>query len=237
MAEMEMMLVNSCVVDASGNVYLAGSTNGSTNAIAAGGHQNTYGGAFLVKFNATGIRLWATYYGGSGNDGAHSCAVDGSGNVYLAGSTVMATSIAAGGHQNTFGGNAFIDSDAFLVKFNSVGVRQWATYYGGSAFDTGFSCVTDGTGNVYLAGFTESTTAIAFGGYQNTYGGYTDAFLVKFNNIGIRQWGTYYGGSAYSLGYSCAVDSSGNVYLAGYTSSSNDYCIWRTSKYIWWRKC
>ncbi len=58
--------------------------------------------------------------------------------------------------------------DAFLVKFNPAGVRQWATYYGGSEIDAGSSCTVDGSGNVYLAGYTNLITAIASGGHQNT---------------------------------------------------------------------
>jgi hypothetical protein len=92
---------------------------------------------------------------------------DAFGNVYLAGYTQSTTSIASGGHQNTFGGS----TDAFLVKFNTGGVRQWGTYYGGNGFDQGFSTVTDGLGNVFLAGRTNSTNDIAWGGYQSAFGG------------------------------------------------------------------
>src|SRR5690606_36384411 len=113
-------------------------------------------------------------------------------------------------------------NDTYLVKVNSNGVRQWATYYGGSDQDYGTSCATDGSGNVYLTGYTASTTNIASGGHQNTHGGDVEAFLVKFNNAGIRQWATYYGGSNSDSFYSCATDGSGNVYLAGITASTTN---------------
>ncbi|MEO5583846.1 MAG: SBBP repeat-containing protein, partial [Flavobacteriales bacterium] len=208
----------STMVDGSGNVYLAGQTK-STGSIASGGHQNTLGGnydAYLVKLDASGARLWATYYGGALEDGGTSCAVDGSSNVYLAGYAKSTSAIAASGHQGTIGGG----QDAFLVKFNSSGVRQWATYYGGTVYDYGASCATDGSGNVYLAGSSNSNAAISSGGHQNTYNGNYDAFLVKFNSSGVRQWGTYYGGSNGENGNACAVDGSGNVYLAGQTNST-----------------
>ena len=211
----------SCVTDVSDNVYLAGYTT-STSGIASGGHQNTFAGgltdAFLVKFNSSGIRQWATYYGGTGSDEFDYCTADVSGNLYLAGYTSSTSGIATGGHQNTFGGNA----DAFLVKFNSSGIRQWGTYYGGAGAELCYSCATDASGNVYLAGNTQSTSGIASGGHQNVFGGAIyDAFLVKFNSSGIRQWGTYFGGTGVDYGYSCATDASDNVYLTGYTSSGS----------------
>jgi gliding motility-associated-like protein len=173
-------------------------------------------------------RLWGTYYGGSNTEQGRSCSTDASGNVYLAGytgsnsGTIIAT---AGAHQSANGGG----SAAFLVKFNTSGVRQWGTYYGGSGVDYGHSCSTDATGNVYLAGSTDSNTGTVIataGAHQSAYGGgNNDAFLVKFNASGIRQWGTYYGGSGIEAGYSCSTDASGNVYLAGDTPSNTGTVI------------
>ncbi|MBK9147303.1 MAG: T9SS type A sorting domain-containing protein [Flavobacteriales bacterium] len=210
----------SCTTDASGNVYMAGSAE-SSNGIAAGGHQNTYGDfrdAFLVKFTATGTRLWGTYYGGPEGEGGFQCAVDANGNVFLAGESYSSSAIASGGHQNAIGG----DQDAFLAKFNAAGVRLWATYYGGTGHDRGLHCEVDAVGNVYLCGQTSSTSAMASGGHQDAYGGgMDDAFLAKFNPTGTRLWGTYYGGNAGDAGYSCTVDASGSVFLSGSTGSTS----------------
>ncbi len=121
--------------------------------------------------------VWAPYYGGSGEEFGQSTAVDASGNVFLAGRTASTSGIASGGFQNTYGGGTY---DAFLVKFSSSGSRTWATYYGGTGDDQGTSTAVDASGNVFLAGQTASTSGIASGGFQNTYGGGTnDAFLVK----------------------------------------------------------
>ena len=126
------------------------------------------------------VRQWGTYYGGTGDDRGNSCAIDASGNIYLAGWTSSTTGIATtGAHQTTFGGF----NDAFLVKFNSSGVRQWGTYYGGTGWEEGWSCATDSSGNIYLAGQTGSTSGIATtGAHQTTFGGNYDAFLVKFHD-------------------------------------------------------
>jgi hypothetical protein len=99
----------------------------------------------------------------------------------MAGATGSKSGIADGGHQNTIGG----DEDAFLAKLNSSGVRQWATYFGGADTDWGYGCATGSANNVYLAGYTESTSGIADGGHQNTKSVGDDGFLAKFRGVGI----------------------------------------------------
>ncbi len=122
---------NSCVTDAAGNVYMTGycdEYNGGTVMSTIGPHQTVFGGledVFLAKFNPDGVRLWDTFYGGSGLERAFGCCFDLSGSVYVVGYTantdfVMAT---PGTHQTANAGSY----DAFLVKFNSNGARQWGT--------------------------------------------------------------------------------------------------------------
>lgn len=211
---------NAVAVDAAGNVYLTGTTT-STTGIASGGFQNTWGGnadAFLVKFDANGNRLWSTYYGGNGDDVATCVTTDAAGNVFIAGVTSSTSAIASGGFQNVYAG---IFRDAFLAKFDANGNRLWGTYYGGTGEDDGMTVTTDPSGNSMLAGITNSTTAIASGGFLNAYaGGIKDAFLVKFDPAGNRLWGTYYGDAAEDRGTGLATDASGNIYLAGETNST-----------------
>jgi len=211
--------------DNNGNIFISGYTE-SMNGIANNGHQNSIASApdgFLVKFNANGVRQWATYYGGSQVDRFYYSDIDSQGNVYVAGQTSSTSGIASGGHQNIYGGGSF---DGFLVKFNTNGVRQWGTYYGGSAYELAYNCAVDGIGNVYLAGATSSSTGIASGGQQNTIGSIlNDAFLVKFNSTGQRLWGTYFGGTNSDNAWACAVDASNNVYLAGNSNSNNGIAV------------
>jgi hypothetical protein len=173
-----------------------------------------------------GVRVWGTYYGGTGGEGTYKVASDPSGNIYICGYTDSQSAIAtSGSHQFIMGGGTL---DAFLVKFNASGVRQWGTYYGGSNNDWGYNCAADPSGNVFLVGNTtsSSSTLIATSGcHQATFGGGTntgDAFLVKFNSSGVRQWGTYYGDIGNDEGNGCATDASGNIYITGnsYQSSS-----------------
>lgn len=202
--------------DISGNVYLTGSTN--TAGISSSGFQNTLGGgtdAYLVKFDATGNRLWATYYGGSSGDIGYGCAADASGNIYMAG-LASSTGMASGGFQNTPGGS----NDAFLAKFDASGNRLWATYYGNTGAETGYACTAEANGNVYMTGSTNSTTGIASGGVQNTAGGSTDGFIVKFNANGTRSWATYYGGTGSDQFRGCTGDATGSLYFSGITGST-----------------
>lgn len=209
-----------CIVDNSNNIYLTGYTDSFTN-IASGGYQNSHSGAandaFLAKFNSSGTLIWATYYGGNGNDKGNSVAIDASGNIYMAGMTSSSNNISSIGAQQT--SNAGLD-DAFLVKFDTNGNRIWATYFGGEYFDEGYSCAVDNSGNVFLAGFAWSSFGItSSGAHQPTTGGATDGFLAKYNSNGVKEWSTYYGGELWETGY-CTTDINGNVYLSGFTSST-----------------
>lgn len=206
--------------DTTGNVFLCGITH-STSGIAHAGYQNTFGGsncdAYLVKFDSSGNRLWATYFGGYNDDFGHGVACDKEGNVYLAGRT-MSPGLAYNGYLSST-----IGVDAFLVKFDANGNRIWSTYYGGSQLDYGATVATDSKGNVYLSGFASSGGGIAWNGYQNTLGGAFDAFIVKFDSTCTRKWATYFGGPGKEGGNisKMLVDKDYNVHIVGYTDSNS----------------
>jgi hypothetical protein len=212
-------------VDGLGNVYLAGIATGSTEGVSTpGAHQESIGAqtdAFLVKFNSSGVRQWGTFYGGSGNDFASACTVDKDGNVYLSGYTNSASGIATqGSHQATLNGT---NNDGFLVKFNASGQRQWATYYGGSNQDWIYSCKADNSGNIIMGGATQSTEGISTqGSHQPSKGGNNldaDGFLVKFDANGSRLWATYYGGNRSDVVLALAIDTNGDIAIAGGSNS------------------
>jgi len=204
-----------------GCFYICGETN-STSGIASGGYQNSLGGfadGFLVKFDSSGSRLWATYYGGASSDISNSCVTDQDSNVYIAGYTSSSSNIAFNGYQNSIGGGSY---DGFLAKFNSSGQRQWATYYGGSGQDASISSCVDLSGNIYMCGgYTNSSSGIAYGGFQNTFGGNCDGFLVKFNTSGTRLWSSYFGGTNGDDFRGITRDFHGNIYVYGVTGSTS----------------
>jgi hypothetical protein len=215
------------VLDNNGNILIDGWTL-STNAIASiGAHQTIFGGgayfdAFVVKFNNNGVRQWGTYYGGSDEEFVDGIASDSNGNIFITGFTLSINSIATlGAHQFTYSGGSY--GDAFVVKFDSNGVRQWGTYYGGNYADYGTGIVCDVNGNLFVSGYTGSSNAISTSGvHQNVFGGGSyDAFIVKFDNNGVRLWGTYYGGIEDELDFKIALDHGGNFFITGYTFSPN----------------
>jgi hypothetical protein len=220
-----MEFMGGLAVEKSGNVYFSGRSESNTGIASSGAHQSTYGGntdAILVKLNASGARLWGTYYGGSLSDVAEAIALDPLGGVLIGGGTASTSGIAtAGAHQTAFGGN----EDAFVAKFNANGVRIWGTYYGGSELDFTRSVCFNNTGNAYIHGFTESNNAISTSGAHQTArgsSGFSDAFIVKFSATGSRLWGTFYGGSSFEeIGPIC-TDSLNNIYVGGRTDSPNN---------------
>jgi len=219
-----------CATDSQNNLYVTGYTRSSTTPTvfaSNNAHQASHGGGsddiFLIKFNAHGIRLWGTFYGDQNEDDGHACAVDPNDNPFLVGFSKSTLNISTtGAYQTSHAG----DGDVIVVKFDTSGVRQWATYYGGPKADRPYACATDNLGNIYVTGNTDSITnhsGIASPGCHqpNPGGGVRDAFLLKMDGNGLRLWSTFYGGNLEDEGRACATDASGNVYLGGHTRSAS----------------
>lgn len=221
---------NSLACDNRGNVYLFGTTRSESGIATPGAHKPAYvdatdnGDHFLAKFNRDGVRQWATYYGGEGEEPGHFAirhiGCDPLGNVYMTGPTMSASGIASEGSYQDVAGGAI---DNYLAKFDSNGVRQWATYYGGAESEWFPSLRVADTHIIYMVGGTASGSGIAtVDALQPSFAGgvvYGDAFLARFNNNGEHIYGTYYGGSGIDCGASLAVDRHGYLYLCGIANS------------------
>ena len=196
---------SSDATDSSGNVYVAGSTWGGLDGNTLTGTYDFY----VTKYNSAGVKQYTRQLGvAGGTTFGNSVATDSSGNVYVAGYT------SGGLDGNTLTGT----QDFFVTKFNSTGVKQYTRQLGVAGANTqGNSVATDASGNVYVAGFTG-------GGLDgNTSTGTTDFFVTKYNSAGVKQYTKQLGGATFgTLGYSVATDTSGNVYVAGYTSGGLD---------------
>lgn len=220
--------------DNSGNIFIVGRTyspNFPTYDPGGGayyqGYKQEYSDIFILKFDNSGVRLWATYYGGNGWEEGYSITTDNLRNIFITGatsSTNLPTYNPGGGayYQGISGGGW----DIFILKFDSSGIRLWATYYGGSDWDYGYSIKTDDEGNIFLTGLTWSFNFPTYnpGGnvyYQGFKAGNNDVFILKFNNNGIRKWATYYGGTGKDWGSSIEVGNFGKIFLTGQTNSTD----------------
>lgn len=167
---------------------------------------------------------YSTYLGGSGDvDFANAVTVDSSGNAYLTGSTNSANFPTALPFDGTFGGNQ-TNYDAFVTKMNAAGSSLiYSTYIGGANDDNGLGIAVDGSGMVYISGFTNSSNFPTATPFQAALNGTAyDGFVTKLNAAGSSLvYSTYIGGTQNDSALSISVDSSGAAHIAGETSSSN----------------
>ncbi len=225
-------------VDALGQAYIAGATRSRDFPVTSGAYQRSYGGdpgnvfgfggdGFIAKLDASGSSfVYAMYLGGQGEDSVSAITVDASGNAIVGGNTSSSNfPVTAGVVQSTYGGaggSTTSRGDAFVAKLNALGSALiFSTYLGGSGDDAVSSVESDGVGDIYVQGVTSSPNFPISQALQPSLAGKTDLFLVKLNPMGTTLlYSTYLGGSDKDFGLGTA-DSSGSVYVTGYTSSLN----------------
>ena len=161
---------------------------------------------------------WSTYLGGTAYDYGLGIAVDGSGACYMTGYT-RNNGWVSGGWDTTLNDGVSTSSDGYVVKLSSAGAHEWSTYLGGTGNDYGCGIAVDSGGTVYVTGYTFSADWIG-GGWDTTFGGSVDGFVVKLNNAGGHVWSTYLGDANIDYGYGIAVDDGGACFATGDTKSS-----------------
>lgn len=188
-------------ISSSGNIYINGNTGGGLDGQALTGVQDLY----VKKFNGSGTILWTKQMGVAGSSiYSTSIAIDASENVYVTGFT----------DGNGLDGQASIGTrDAFVVKFDSSGTKQWTKLIGVATFIIeGYGIATDSIGNVYVTGMTYSNL------YGETRNGNQDVFVIKYDSNGTRQWTRLSGITAgTTYGKVISTDMNGNVFTVGYT--------------------
>ena len=224
---------NAIKVDASGNAFVAGSTTSTNFPHTSGAFQTTLkgaGNAFVFKLDPSGTLTFGTYLGGTGTDTALGIALarDGSGDVFVVGRTSsLDFPISPTPLQGFLTGSTF---SGFVTKLNSSGTALvYSTYLGGSGSsigDVAGAVAVDSSDNAYITGQTFSpafhTTAGVFQpACGSCSGGKSNAFVTVINPLGSAYvYSTFLGGPGVDAGHGIAVDSAGNAYITGSTTSS-----------------
>jgi hypothetical protein len=212
--------------DGSGNFYVTGWSDATWNGPAGQSplHAFSWGSnIFVLKLDGSGAYQWHTFYGAGGEWG-YDIATDGSGNVYVTGSTMGYWTGPAG--QTPLHGDCVVD-DIFVLKLDSSGTYQWHTFYGSGScdgygsYDYGYNITIDGGGNVYITGESEASWNGPTGQSPlHAYSGNQDIFVLKLNSSGAYQWHTFYGSSGADYGHGIRADAGGNVYITGESNAT-----------------
>jgi uncharacterized delta-60 repeat protein len=245
----EFAFANAIAVDASGNVYVTGSSYGP----------NGLPDFATVKYSSSGDTLWVQRYNGPADnwDGATEIALDASGNVYVAG--------------QSYGSNYF---DYVTIKYRPSGTEEWVARYDGPANtdDWPNALAVDASGNVYVTGYSigvgtfydyatvkyspsgtqawvaryngpgntkDRAWAIGVDGRGNVYvagdsgegsPNLSDYVTLKYGPSGVQRWAARYD-VLYDYATALAIDASDNVYVTGYSYGSGTYYDYATIKY------
>jgi Beta-propeller repeat len=218
-------------LDAKGNVYVGGTTQSTDFPVTSNAFAAVLWGpsdVFVVELNVNDTAaLYATYIGGENADDGRGFAVSPSGLVYFAAST-LSTEFPLAGRSYLYNLPG-IESLVIGVMNPSIAGNQgmvYATYFGGTNLDEVRGLALDSSGNVLITGWTLSsdfpTTATAM---MSTYGGAGNAFAVRVNPTAepdaFLLYSTFIGGTGGDVGYGITSDAKGNLYVAGYTLSTD----------------
>ena len=221
--------IYSITLDSSGNVYVTGNTLSEdfpTNSDYSTSGGGSYSDVFVSKLDGTLTMLLAsTYLGGSKTDSSNSIVADLKGNIYVVGYTFSSDFPTTVYSFDTSYNDSYF-SDTFILKLDDdLSNLLASTYLGGSSYDKGYSIAIDFSENVFITGETSSSNfPTTIGVYNTSYDGrsYTDTFISKLNgDLSNLLASTYFGGTGNDQGNSLAVNSNGNIYIAGWTASKN----------------
>jgi hypothetical protein len=158
---------------------------------------------------------WSMGFGDSADQVCLSMAADHYGNTMVTG--FFEGSVDFGGGPLTSAGGR----DIFLAKFDRSGSHVWSKQFGDESDQTGFCVAVDGSGEIVLTGSFAGT--VHFGGMPLTSAGGQDVFLARFDAAGSHLWSMAFGDAADQIGYSAAIDSSGNIFVTGDLSGPTDF--------------
>ena len=210
--------VQETATDAQGNIYVAGSFDGTLTFGRRKLHAQHFD-IFVGKYSSAGRLLWARSAGGAGIDEASGLAVDPEGNVIVVG---------------RFTGEADFDpsageyllrprggSDAFVWKLDSRGQLLWAQRAGGKRDDAATAITTDANGNVFVAGFFRQT--LLEGRWAVPSGKGRTGFVWSIRPDGPTRFARSFGGAGTVNPNDISLDSAGNILTAGFFAGVIDF--------------
>ncbi len=213
-------VASAATVDAAGNVIVVGATagNGFTLVNAVQPQYRGAGDAFVTKFSPDGQIVFSTYLGGTAADVASAVSTDSAGNIYVCGTTESTNFPAPGGYQRGRRGSA----DAFVVKLDPAGSTVvYGTFLGGTSVDGATGIAVDASGRAFVTGATTSGDfPVTSGVVDRDMTGVVDGFVARLSSSGAAlEASTMLGGQGRDGASSIGIDASGNVVVAGVTSS------------------
>jgi hypothetical protein len=220
-------------LDSTGAIYVCGSTSSPDFPVTANAIQTTFHGvagstldAYVTKLSPGGASIvYSTFLGGNDEDDATGIAVDSAGNAFIAGQSYSTDFPTVNAFQSTLGGG----EDEFVAKINAAGTALiYSTYLGGNKYAFSGGIAIDSAGDAYVGGSTSATNFPTVNAFQTANAGGPDpsfnydGFISELNPAGnALLFSTYLGGNGNDGTGRIALDSSGNLYVAGYTSATN----------------
>lgn len=214
---------SSIATDLSGNVYTAGSLQGTADFDPGVGVNNLVSAGntdiFIQKLDASGNFVWAKRMGSWYIDAATSIKTDDLGNIYTTGYYGYTVDFDPGAGTHELESAGFTPYDIFIQKLDASGNFVWAKSMGGSYDDLAYSIALDDAGNIYSTGRFQATADFDPGvGIENLVSaGANDIYVLKLDPSGNYVWAKSMGGvgSGSDIGFSLTVDGSNNIYTTG----------------------
>jgi uncharacterized protein (TIGR03437 family) len=220
--------------DASGNAYMIGGTDNVNFPVSPGAFATSASGVngnvLVAKLSGDGkTMIYETHIGGSSGDVGFGIAVSSAGEVYLTGMTGSANYPLVPPSNNLSTKNITDPLNCFVSKLNASGsALVYSTVIGGGQADGCSGIAVDSSGNAYVSGATGSSDFPVVNAAQPSPPGSlfgassVSAFVAKLNAAGTALvYSTYYGGPGANAATAIAVDSSGNAYFTGFTTSAS----------------
>ncbi len=233
-----------------GKVYIAGTTTSESNIATSGTYQEEYlqnidpngnpyidgNSGFIVQLDYSGQVQWGSYFQGNRTLSLGAVGVGNDNDVYIYGSTNSSNLATTGVFQEIIAppfvssnGNLNAPNYPVLARFDDTGQLIWTTYYGPDilaqntiSLDAADVAI-DFSNNVYISGRSNDTASFygTTDAHQPSNAGETDFFIAKFNPMGQRVWGTYYGGLLNEHNPKIAIPRDNILYISGTTQSDS----------------